>query len=96
MEKSEFNKVVNYIEGSFGRTLSQNELLVLGKELKDYPYEKFDKEVKDVLLKISYFTVAELHRILENIRVSEQFLERSGRKSWEEFYENADILFPKS
>ena len=73
MEKSEFNKVVNYIEGSFGRTLSQNELLVLGKELKDYPYEKFDKEVKDVLLKISYFTVAELHRILENIRVSELF-----------------------
>ena len=90
MKKNEFIKIINFIEGYYGRSLSKNELISLKEELKDCSYSFFIENIKDNLLKSQYFTVAEVHRLKQNIIDSEEFLRRTGLKSWNDLYVNHD------
>lgn len=89
MSFEELLKVVDFIETYYSINLKDNQIRSLQEELKDYTYESFINEVKEPLLKsISFFNIADLHRILENIKDSKKFLEQSGKSTWEEFYAN--------
>lgn len=89
MTKIDGEKTVNFIETYYKVKLTDNEKLALSRELKEYTYETFTSEIKDALLKSTeYFTIANLHRIIENNNRAREFLKRSGKTSWYEFYAN--------
>lgn len=90
MTKSDGEKTINFIETYYKIKLSDNEKIALSRELKDYTYESFKTDIqKPLLISVEYFTIAGLHRIVENNNRTKEFLKRSGKNTWEEFYANA-------
>lgn len=90
MNKADGEKVRNFIETYYKVNLSDNELIALSRELKDYTYESFKMEIKQVLITgVRYFSIAELSRIVENNKKAKAVLERSGKTDWNEFYINS-------
>ena len=57
--------------------------------MKGYDYDKFMENIKFPLLKkVEYFTVASLHKIIEDDKELEEFKKHLGITSWEELYDN--------
>lgn len=89
MNKADGEKVRNFIETYYKVNLSDNELIALSRELKDYTYESFKTEIKQALIiGVRYFSIAELSRIVENNKKAKKVLLRSGKTDWNEFYIN--------
>lgn len=89
MNKVDGEKVRNFIETYYKVNLSDNELIALSRELKDYTYESFEREIKQALIiGVRYFSIAELSRIVENNKKAKKVLLRSGKTDWNEFYIN--------
>lgn len=89
MTKADGEKVKNFIETYYKVNLSDNELMALSRELKDYTYESFESEIKQALIiGVRYFSIAELSRIVENNKKAKKVLLRSGKNDWNEFYIN--------
>ena len=89
MTKADGEKVKNFIETYYKVNLSDNELMALSRELKDYTYESFESEIKQALIiGTRYFSIAELSRIVENNKKAKKVLLRSGKNDWNEFYIN--------
>ena len=89
MNKTDGEKVRRFIETYYKVNLSDNELLALSRELKDYTYESFESEIKQALvIGVRYFSIAELSRIVENNKKAKVVLARSGKTDWNEFYIN--------
>lgn len=90
MTKVDGEKTINFIETYYKTKLSDNEKIALSRVLKDYTYESFKTDIqKPLLIGVEYFTIAGLHRIVENNNKTREFLKRSGKTGWEEFYANA-------
>lgn len=89
MTKADGEKVKNFIETYYKVNLSDNELMALSRELKDYTYESFESEIqKPLIIGVRYFSIAELSRIVENNKKAKVVLARSGKTDWNEFYIN--------
>ena len=89
MNKADGEKVRNFIETYYKVNLSDNELIALSRELKDYTYESFEAEIKQALIiGVRYFSIAELSRIVENNKKAKKVLLMSGKTDWNEFYIN--------
>lgn len=89
MNKTDGEKVRNFIETYYKVNLNDNELMALSRELKDYTYESFESEIKQALIiGVRYFSIAELSRIVENNKKAKKVLLRSGKTDWNEFYIN--------
>lgn len=89
MTKTDGEKVRSFIETYYKVNLSDNELLALSRELKDYTYESFESEIqKPLIIGVRYFLIAELSRIVENNKKAKKVLLRSGKNDWNEFYIN--------
>lgn len=89
MNKTDGEKVRNFIETYYKVNLNDNELMALSRELKDYTYESFESEIKQsLIIGVRYFSIAELSRIVENNKKAKAVLARSGKTDWNEFYIN--------
>lgn len=89
MNKADLVKTKNFIETYYNKTLNDNEIIALSRELQDYTYDDFKNDIqKPLLISVEYFTIAGLHRIIENNNRAREFLKRSGKTSWYEFYAN--------
>ena len=89
MNKIDGQKVIEFIEGYYHRKLENVEIKALSEELKNFTYDSFMKELKFPLLKrVEYFTVSQLHKIVEEFKELENLKERLGIKSFDEIYEN--------
>lgn len=89
MDNNDLIKIIEFIEGYYHRKLEKTEIKALSEELKDFTYDSFMKELKFPLLKkVEYFTVAQLHKIIEEFKELEKLKERLGIKSFDEIYEN--------
>lgn len=88
MNNKDLIKIIECIEVYFDRKLKELEIIELEKVLEDYTYQSFCNEIKDTLLLSKNFSLNELHRIVNNNKVSMRFLQESGKKSWEDFYCN--------
>lgn len=89
MNKTDGEKVRNFIETYYKVNLSDNEMLALSRELKDYTYESFETEIqRPLIIGVRYFSIAELSRIVENNKKAKKVLLRSGKTDWNEFYIN--------
>ena len=89
MNKIDGQKVIEFIEGYYHRKLEQTEVKALAEELRDYDYDKFMENIKFPLLKkVEYFTVASLHKIIEDDKELEEFKKHLGIQSWDELYDN--------
>lgn len=89
MEDKELIKTIEFIQGAYNRTLTAPEIKLLKQELKGYDYDKFMENIKFPLLKkVEYFTVASLHKIIEEDKELEEFKKHLGIESWDELYDN--------
>lgn len=89
METKELARVIDFIEGYYSRKLDNNEIKAIKFELKNFDFEKFHKELSFQLLKkVEYFTVASLHKIIEEYKEIQKFKESLGINSFDEIYEN--------
>lgn len=89
MEDKELIKTIEFIQGAYNRTLTAPEIKLLKEELKDYDYNKFIENLKFPLIKkVDFFTVASLHKIIEEDQELERFKQSLGIKSFDELYEN--------
>ena len=89
MNKVDGQKLIEFIEGYYHRKLEPNEIKALAEELKDYDYDKFTENIKFPLLKkVEYFTVSNLHKIIEEDKELQEFKKHLGIQSWNEIYEN--------
>ena len=89
MDREDFNKIIEFIEGNYSRTLNKQELIALKQELEGYDYRKFVDNLKFSLLKkVDYFTVQALHKIILEDKELEELKFRLGIKSFDELYEN--------
>ena len=91
MSDEDLLKVVNFIEGYYNRTLKETEIISLSEELKNCcnSYDDFINKFKFPLLKkVEYFTVAHLHRLIQEDNELEAFKRHLGIQSFEELYEN--------
>lgn len=89
MEDKELIKTIEFTQGAYSRTLTAPEIKLLKEELKDYDYNKFIENLKFPLLKkVDFFTVASLHKIIEEDQELERFKQSLGIKSFDELYEN--------
>jgi len=89
MTEKDLVKVVKFINGYYSRELQENEIIALKRELKDFDYETFKNNLEYPLLrKVEYFSVAQLHKIIEDYRELEKMKEHFGIKSFDELYEN--------
>jgi len=90
MNKEEFQKIVDYIEGMYHRQLETKELKILKEEVtfcKDF--EEFKNKFAFTLLKrVEYFTIQQLHKLIEERKETELFLKQNGLNSFDELYEN--------
>lgn len=89
MNKIDGQKTIEFLEGYYHRKLEKTEIIVLSEELRDFTYDSFMEEIKFPLLKkVEYFTVAQLHKIVEESKELVRFRESLGIKSFDELYEN--------
>lgn len=89
MNEADLKKVIDFIETYYNTHLTDNQILAINEELKGYTYDSFIENIKTpLLIAVDYFTVAGLHRIIENDKKADEYLKRSGKKSWNEFYAN--------
>ncbi len=89
MTKVDGRKLVDFIEGYYHRKLEKNEILALAEEVKDFTFDDFVENFKFQLLKkVEYFTVAQLHKIIEEYKEIQKFKESLGINSFDELYEN--------
>ena len=89
MDKADGKKVVNFIESYYRIKLSDKEIESLSEELRNHTYNTFISEIKDPLLvSVDFFTIAQLHRIIENNKQANYFLKRMEAKSWNDFLAN--------
>ena len=89
MNKIDGEKTVNLIEGYYNRKLSDKEIRALAEEVKDITFYEFVNEIKFPLLKkVEYFTVAKLHKIIEEFKELREFKRSLEIKSFDELYEN--------
>ena len=89
MNKTDGQKIIEFIEGYYHRKLDPSEVKTLAEELKNYDYQKFMDNLKFPLLKkVDFFTVASLHKIIEEDQELERFKQSLGIKSFDELYEN--------
>lgn len=90
IDKADLLKTKNFIETYYNKALNDNEIIALSRELKNYTYDDFKNDIqKPLLISVEYFTIAGLHRIIENNNRAKEFLKKSGKKSWDEFYANS-------
>ena len=89
MTKSDGEKVKNFIETYYKTKLTEDEIIALSRELKEYNYERFNNEIKDSLLyDVKYFTIAALHSVIQQNSRINKILKDNGKSSWNEFYAN--------
>lgn len=89
MDREDFNKIIEFIEGNYNRTLNKQELIALKRELKNYDYQKFIDNLSFPLLKkVDYFTVQALHKIVLDDIDLQHLRDSLGVKSFNELYEN--------
>ncbi len=89
MEDKELARVIDFIEGYYSRKLDSNEIKAIKFELKNFDFEKFHKELSFQLLKrVEYFSVAQLHKIIDEYKKIQKFKESLGINSFDELHEN--------
>lgn len=90
MDKTEFKKVIDFIQGYYNRTLSEAELKALKEELKYYKnYDDFaEKSRFSLLKKVEYFTVAKLHQVIQEDKELKELKDSLGIKCFDEIYDN--------
>ncbi len=89
MNKVDGQKIVNFIEGYYHRKLEKNEIIALAEEVKEYSFDDFMKNFSSQLLrKVEYFTVAQLHMIIQDYKELQKMKNSLGIKSFDELYEN--------
>ncbi len=89
MNKTDGQKIIEFVEGYYHRKLETNEVKALAEELKNYDYDSFMNNLKTPLLhRVSYFTIAELHKIIEEDKELERYKRSLGVQSLNELYEN--------
>lgn len=89
MDDKDFIKIIEFIQGAYNRILSNSEIKIIKDELEDITYKEFIESIKTTLLaKVDYFTVQELHKVVDDYREAREWLQRAGLKSFDELYEN--------
>lgn len=89
MLDEDLEKVISFLESYYSISLTDNQILAINEELKGYTYNEFLENIKNpLLISCNFFTIADLHRIIENNKQTKEFLTRTGRRTWEEFYTN--------
>lgn len=89
MSKTEMMKVARFIQAYYNRDLKEDELRALEHELADISMENFINDIKLPLLKkVDYFTMAQLHKLIEDFKELEELKRHLGIKSFDELYEN--------
>lgn len=89
MNKTDGQKIIEFIEGYYHRKLEPSEVKTLAEELKNYDYNSFMENLKTPLLqRVGYFTMAELHKIIEEDKELERYKRSLGVQSLNELYEN--------
>lgn len=82
-------KIINFIETYYYRHLSDEEIIAIKNELNGYSYDKFIANIKEPLLtSTKFFTIADLFRVIDSQKDSENFLKNSGIEEWDELYDN--------
>ena len=89
MSKTEMMEVARFIQVYYNRDLKEDELRALEHELADISMEDFINDIKLPLLKkVDYFTMAQLHKLIEDFKELEELKRHLGIKSFDELYEN--------
>ncbi len=89
MNKVDGQKIVNFIEGYYHRKLEKNEIIALADEVKEYSYDDFMKNFSSQMLrKVEYFTVAQLHSIIQDYKDLQKMKSNLGINSFDELFEN--------
>lgn len=83
------SKILDYIEGMYSKKLSDKEIFVLNKMLKNETLESFIEKYEFVLTKrVEYFTPAKMKQLIEENKELQELKNRLGIKSFDELYEN--------
>lgn len=89
MNKVDGQKTIDFIEGYYHRKLDKNEIMALAEELKDFSFEDFMKNIRFPLLeRVQFFTVAQLHKIIEEHKELEEMKKHYNVKNWDDLYDN--------
>lgn len=89
MNKVDGQKTLNFIEGYYHRKLEKNEIIALAEEVKEYSYDDFMKNFSSQMLrKVEYFTVAQLHLIIQDYKDLQKMKSNLGINSFDELFEN--------
>lgn len=93
MVRQDFIKFRDEVEAYYHRNLDRNELIALNNELKDINYQEYAESIKKAMLrKIEYFTVAQVSKIVEEYKKTKQYLKNAGMNSFDEIYENQEVI----
>lgn len=89
MNRVDGQKVIEYLEGYYRVKLNPEEIKLLSEELTDYDYESFKSRLLFPLLKkVSFFTISELHKVIEEDKQIQEYKQRLGIQNFDEIYEN--------
>lgn len=89
MNRVDGQKVIEYLEGYYRVKLNPEEIKLLSEELTDYNYESFKSRLLFPLLKkVSFFTISELHKVIEEDKQIQEYKQRLGIQNFDEIYEN--------
>lgn len=88
MNKTEGQKIVEFIETYYHRKLEGNEITAISKELKDFTFDDFENIKVQLLKKVDYFTVSQLHKIIQEYKELNEMKKHFGIINFEELYEN--------
>ena len=89
MNKAEVKEVARFIQAYYNRELKEDEIRAIEIEVSDLSMNDFIENIKFPLLKkVEFFSVAQLHKIIEEYKELEEMKRHLGIKSWDELYEN--------
>ena len=89
MNRVDGQKVIEYLEGYYRVKLNPEEIKLLSEELTDYNYESFKiRLLYPLLKKVSFFTISELHKVIEEDKQIQEYKQRLGIQNFDEIYEN--------
>ncbi len=90
MSDNDLEQVISFIENYYSTLLTDDQIILIKEELEGYTFTEFLKRIKKPLLKeVNYFTVAGLHRIVEDDKRAKRWLDQfTGIDTWEDLYAN--------
>lgn len=89
MNKVDGQKIIDFIEGYYHRRLEANEIKALAEEVKNFDYSSFMENFKFPLLKkVEYFSVAQLHKIIDEYTELKKLKVTLGINNFDELYDN--------